>query len=174
MITKNFQIILVLMIGLMLVGCCKKERILLDMSKDLALQGVESNLGPPENLGTKQALGRWTRGPISYIKFNRPLPSNLIVKIDFRHVNPRYVGKKYQIRFGSDVTYFEGGLKEARYVLYFKDVPKELRTLEIISPVNNPQESDSQDDSQKGIFIEYLRLEENIHDKGLICNILNP
>ena len=171
---RLLRLIALMMIGGTLIACCKKERIILDMSKDLVSQGVESNLGSPENLGTKEALGRWTEHPVSYIKLNRALPSKIIIKIDFRHANPKYVGRKFKIRFGGDETSFEGALKEERYVLFFKEVPKDLRTIEIISPIEEKKDNETQQASEKGIFIESIRIEEDIHDKGLLCNILNP
>ncbi len=57
---------------------------------------------------------------------------------------------------------------------FFKEVPKDLRTIEIVSPIDEKKDNETQQASEKGIFIESIRIEEDNHDKGLLCNMLNP
>lgn len=135
------------------------------MSHDPIGGGLVTNLGPPSNLGTKDALGRWTVAKVTTLQFSEDLPSSFTLVLDVRHANLPYHKKRFLVSAGGHKIDFIGYKDSRQYQFLFEGVPAGTRSIQIES-------LEFSEASPEGLFIERFSIESGEYDSCILCQML--
>jgi hypothetical protein len=135
------------------------------MSHDPIGGGLVTNLGPPSNLGTKDALGRWTVARLTTLQFSEDLPSSFTLVLDVRHANLSYHKKPFLVSAAGQKIDFVGYKDSRQYQFLFEGIPAGTSTIKIES-------LDFSEARPEGLFIERLSIESDEYGSCILCQML--
>jgi hypothetical protein len=150
--------ILMLYLFIVFLTGCGSDRISnslsIDLTKENNTEVIFYHFGGPEN------IGRWTDGNPATLKFNKILPKDFEIKINYSTTFLSNLGKDFIIRVGHQERFFQGNEKPTTLSINFNNVEKDVDSIFIISPLpKSPSELKLSDDTRKlGIAIRSIEL----------------